>query len=390
MNLLKKICLNILLIITLNLCTSLSVYSQFYIEKNYQSHKVLGNKLIITTDGGLIEIEAWNDDIVRVSYDKDYKGNLSLTPSVYEHCRCKSVDISEETATMFYSTKNIKIKINKKPLIMEYYQGNRLMLKDTLGGFFYYPGYEYHGIKFGIQPKEIIYGFGSQARNINRREFSMQLLQKNRFGYEWPYEANLNFAIPFFMSSLNYGIYFDDLSHSVICIDDKEKNVLRFNTLRTKFSFFLIAGNSYTDILNKYTDLTGKQGLPPRWAMGYLQSRAYYHSEDEVRDVVSRMRENDFPMDALVFDATWYGGLDEMGNLFWSTERFPNYKSMIKDFAQIGINVIPITQLYISSLSKHYNYIKQSKIICTDKFRKPVYCRLQKRDDFLVYDMTNP
>jgi alpha-glucosidase (family GH31 glycosyl hydrolase) len=384
--------INRLLLVSVICCLFVTVplYSQFYIYKNYIEHRVAGNKLSITTDGGLIEIQAWDNDVIRFSYDKDYKGDLSLQPVVIKAPENISVVISEDSAALYYETETMKIKINKKPLMMEYYKNDKLLLKDTLGGFFYYEGYNYHGIKFSLRSDEAIYGFGSQANDINRRNFSIQMQQINRFGYEWPLKANLNFAVPFFMSSYHYGIYFDDLSPGVVYIDTDEKNVFRFNTVNTKFSFFLISEQNYAEILKKYTELTGRQGLPPRWAMGYLQSRAYYMSEKEVRDIVEQMKAENFIMDAIVFDATWYGGLDEMGNMFWSVHRFPTYQEMIKDFADDGIHVITITQLYISPLSKHYDNLKRSKLVCRNKENNPVFCRIQDRDSFLVYDLTNP
>ena len=364
--------------------------AQFYIKKNYENHKIDGSKLIINTDGGLIEIEAWNDDIIRVSYDNDYKGNLELTQSVILPRANVGVQIQDFDSTLFYSTKNVTVKINKYPLLMEYYRDSTLFLKDTSGGFFYYEGYEYHGIKFALKNNEQLYGFGSQAVDINRRKFSIILSQVNRYGYEWPFKANLNFAIPFYMSSENYGVYFDHDNFSVVVTDKEQVNILNYFTIKTDFSFFLINGNNYADILNKYTNLTGKQPLPPRWALGYLQSRAYYFTEKETRDIVNSMRENDYPQDAIIFDGAWFGGQNEMGNLYWSRDRFPHYEQMINDFNEMGINTILHTVLYLSAPSDYYYHVKSYGLCCMDKYKNPVYCKFQGRDDFLVYDMTNP
>ena len=40
--------------------------------------------------------------------------------------------------------------------------------------------------------------------------------------------------------------------------------------------YYLIAGPTVADVVRRYTDLTGKAPLPPRWALGFQQSRYSY------------------------------------------------------------------------------------------------------------------
>ena len=55
-------------------------------------------------------------------------------------------------------------------------------------------------------------------------------------------------------------------------------------------------------MISAYTALTGRTPLPPRWALGYHQSRYSYQSEKEGRKLAARFREERFPVDAIWLD----------------------------------------------------------------------------------------
>ncbi len=56
------------------------------------------------------------------------------------------------------------------------------------------------------------------------------------------------------------------------------------------------------EALERYTALTGRPALPPRWALGYHQCRWGYGSEEVVREVAAEFAERDLPLSALWLD----------------------------------------------------------------------------------------
>jgi alpha-D-xyloside xylohydrolase len=44
------------------------------------------------------------------------------------------------------------------------------------------------------------------------------------------------------------------------------------------------------EILDAYTDLTGKAPMPPLWTFGFWMSRITYFSEDDGREVIRKLR----------------------------------------------------------------------------------------------------
>ncbi|XP_028133936.1 neutral alpha-glucosidase C-like [Diabrotica virgifera virgifera] len=71
---------------------------------------------------------------------------------------------------------------------------------------------------------------------------------------------------------------------------------------RAAFDLFILLGPTPKEIVRQFTGLTGKAHLPQIWALGYHQCRFSYKSQDDVKDVVARLDENDFPWDAIWLD----------------------------------------------------------------------------------------
>jgi oligosaccharide 4-alpha-D-glucosyltransferase len=135
----------------------------------------------------------------------------------------------------------------------------------------------------------------------------------------------------------------------------------------------VIAGDSWADLVGAYTDLTGKQPLIPRWALGNFASRFGYHSAKEARSIVDQFAADQIPLDAIIFDLYWFGKdiKGTLGNLEFDPDNFPEPEKMIRDFSDQGIKTILITEPFILTSSKTWNEAVQQKILATDKNGEP-------------------
>jgi alpha 1,3-glucosidase len=66
--------------------------------------------------------------------------------------------------------------------------------------------------------------------------------------------------------------------------------------------FFMISGPSAKDVFSKFTSLTGRQDLPPLFALGYHQCRWNYRDEKDVAKVESTFEQLDYPVDVIWLD----------------------------------------------------------------------------------------
>ena len=180
------------------------------------------------------------------------------------------------------------------------------------------------GVRFRLQPGERLYGTGARALPLDRRGYRLELYNQAHYGYQNG-EANLNVALPVVLSSRGYLVLFDHYAAAYLDLGQRRPNALEYGTQGlNSLSYFVVTGASQAEILRRYTALTGHQPLPPRWALGLLQSRFGYRSQAEVLDVARRMRAADFPLDALVLDLYWFGGTTRQGDFRWDAAHFPD------------------------------------------------------------------
>jgi len=106
---------------------------------------------------------------------------------------------------------------------------------------------------------------------------------------------------------------------------------------RARDMYFFAYGQDYAHMLSEYVRLCGPIPMLPRYAWGPWYSRYWAFSADEEKQIVSRFRELDIPLDVLVIDVDWhkYGweGYD------WNEELFPDPKGFLKWVHDQGVYV---------------------------------------------------
>ncbi len=212
------------------------------------------------------------------------------------------------------------------------------------------------GISYQLQKDEMIFGGGERALPFNRKGYKLDLYNRPNYAYGVGAE-NLNYSVPFFISNKGYGIFFDNGSKGYADIGKSAENIFEVAFESGEINAFIISGKTYQEILTSYHKLTGTQPLPPRWAFGNLMSRFGYTSQEQATGIVKQMKDEKFPLDAIIFDLFWFGDSIKgyVGNLDWvNTEKWPNPNKMITDFKKQNINTTLITEPYILQYTNTY------------------------------------
>ena len=230
---------------------------------------------------------------------------------------------------------------------------------------------EFKGFQFLLNEKEKIFGGGERALPLNRRGYKFNLYNNPWYGYSIGAD-NLNYSVPFFTSNNGYALFFDNASKGYADIGKTNANVFEVGFVSGELNVYIILGKDYKEMLKSYHQLTGTQPLPPRWALGNLMSRFGYSSETQVKEIAAKMKAENIPVDAIIFDLFWFGDSikSTMGNLDWVNKKaWPNPKKMIGEFKKDGINTILITEPFVLKSSLNYNNSKSFHAV--DKNRNP-------------------
>lgn len=137
-------------------------------------------------------------------------------------------------------------------------------------------------------------------------------------------------SIPFYVSSEGYGIFVnssDNVSFEV-CSDTVSK--VSFTVPGEKLEYFVIAGENVAEVLENYTDLTGKPALPPAFTFGLWLTTSFTtdYNEETVTSFIDGMAQRDIPLEVFHFDCFWMKEF-QWCDFDWDKRQFPEPAAML-------------------------------------------------------------
>jgi alpha-D-xyloside xylohydrolase len=185
-----------------------------------------------------------------------------------------------------------------------------------------------------LSPGEKIFGCGESYTGLNKRGQKVVLWTDDANGVQ---NESMYKPVPFFMSSRGYGVFIHT-SSPVSCDFGKYFNgVTSLMVGDDELDLFIFIGKP-KEVLDEYTDLTGKAAMPPLWSFGFWMSRITYFSEEDGRAVADKLRVNKIPCDVIHFDTGWFEN-DWRCDYKFSPSRFKNPQKMIADLKNQGFHI---------------------------------------------------
>ena len=124
------------------------------------------------------------------------------------------------------------------------------------------------------------------------------------------------------------------------------------------------------EILEEYTDLTGKPPMPPLWSFGLWMSRITYFSEADGRNIAAKLCKNSIPTDVLHFNTGWFE-TDWQCDYEFAKSRFTDPVKMIRDLKADGFRTYLWQLPYFVPKNKLFKEITEG--IFTSKIRKVIF-----------------
>ncbi|MGB0580944.1 MAG: TIM-barrel domain-containing protein, partial [Limisphaerales bacterium] len=226
------------------------------------------------------------------------------------------------------------------------------------------------GISFSVtlEPEDLVFGLGQGTGSLNRRDTRKDIWNIDVLGHASCIHPNLRSlyqSIPLAIV-LRHGRamgYFWDYAGRQAW--DFTESQLHASSPTKSLDLYLFHGPTIAAILDRFTQLTGRPALPPRWALGYQQSRYSYASREELESIASELRERKIPCDALYLDIDH---LDDY-RVFTFGDSFPKPRQMLKQLQDEGFKVSAIVDPGVKNDSK-FDVLKRGK--ATKAFvRKP-------------------
>ncbi|OQA29099.1 MAG: Alpha-xylosidase [Chloroflexi bacterium ADurb.Bin344] len=166
-----------------------------------------------------------------------------------------------------------------------------------------------------LDSDEKLIGFGDQNRTsllLNGQKDELHLL--------YPVK---HIPVPFYMSSRGYGIFFNTTRRLRFDCGVSKKDVARFMIPKDFCDVYIIIGDSYDTIIEKYTRITGRPSLPPLKSFGLWHLMHTKASGHDVLFYAQMLRDKNIPCDNLSLEPGWMQEYyDPTTNKEWNSDRF--------------------------------------------------------------------
>ena len=337
--------------------------SKDYFPSVCESWDKVGNIFYFHSETCSLEINVLTNDILKFRYANHGYFEDDFSYAVDPDFKPADVTIDFKERGTYYAihTEKVKCYIYKENLKTTILNSDGEVLFKDEKGYHWQDEPNYGGdvvicTKF-LRKDENFFGLGDKTGNLNLHGSRKQLWGTDCYGYgneTDPVYKNIPFYIGHTTNS-SYGLFMDNSFRSFFDFGAERKNVVSFWAQGGEMRYYFINGPKPLDVTRRFTELTGKANMPPKWALGYHQSKWSYYPEKTVRDIAKEFRDRKIPCDAIHLDIDY---MDGFRCFTWNNEHFPNPGKMISDLNDDGFKTVVIIDPGIK-VDKHYPVYQQ-------------------------------
>ncbi|MFB3162486.1 glycoside hydrolase family 31 protein [Neobacillus sp. 179-J 1A1 HS] len=322
---------------------------------SFVSYNLEEKVLNIKAENGHVSISFYRDDIVRITMNPKKTPSLKTSFAVIKIPEDVDVVGRETNGEIHVSSNKLTVVINKTPIRISIFDNHgRLLVSENEAGMGFNEKKEVICFK-EMDKDDHFYGFGEKTSFLDKRGEKMTMWNSDVYAPHNPEIDALYQSIPYFMTIRNgdaHGIFFDNTFKTVF--DMKSSNdSYSFSAEGGQLDYYVFAGPTPKAVLEQYSEITGRMPIPPKWALGYHQSRYSYETEQEVRELANNFLEKNIPLDAIYLDIHY---MDGYRVFTFDEERFPNPAGLIQDLKDAGIHVVPIVDPGVKEDPEYYVY----------------------------------
>lgn len=309
-------------------------------------------------------MDAVTDKILRIHSENAPDNSYAIEKKISYQGNLREA-VVQETGEKFFRTETLEVRVSAKGTIDIYDRHGRLLCEEYTGERkslealseeeleqMRQEGHIVHddtsGCKFQVfktlMGDEVIYGLGDKTGFLNKKGYDYMMWNSDNPD---PQVENGTFramykSIPFFIvlrEEAVYGIFLDNTFRSYFDMGFESTKYYSFGATGGEMDYYFIAGDTIAEIINGYTELTGRAPLPQLWTLGYHQSRWSYASEKEVLELAENFRKYKIPCDAIHLDIDY---MERFKVFSTESERFPNLRHLSEQLAKMGIKLVTI------------------------------------------------
>lgn len=319
------------------------------------SAQALPSGIEIHSGPGILRVIALRDDVLQITMSDSGQLPRAESWAVVEAARQARAKVTpfSDSSRVGFDTAALKLRVARDTMEISITDaGGKVLMQDASPVHFYKSDAE-GDTGFMVWKKmpldEHYYGLGGKAAPLDRRGW--QFTMWNRDHPHWFRGTDpLYKDIPYFMAfraGTAYGLLLDNTWRSTFDFGKGRRNEYSFGAEGGPLRYYFFLGPSPKQVEEDYAWLTGTAPMPPKWALGYQQSRWSYGTEAEVRSIADRLRKDQIPADVIYMDIDY-----QVHNRPFTVDekKFPDFPAFVQELAKKQFHLVMITDLHIAHL----------------------------------------
>jgi alpha-D-xyloside xylohydrolase len=337
------------------------------------------NKLYWRYNSETVCIEPWGKDSFRVRASKGNEiiDNLNWALLEPQAVECYQ-DISQNLAVIING--KLRAEISEGGQISFYNNNDNRLLVQEVKNKGFNVNRSYKSLAGGLNKIEVmfkayedehIYGLGQHRHGfLNQKGCVVELAQNNA-----------DVSIPFMVSCRGYGFLWNNPSVGRVELGN---NATRWIAEESRqIDYFITTGDSFVDIMERYSEATGKPRMLPEWAAGFWQSKLRYFTQEELLEVAREYKRRGLPLSVIVID---YFHWTAMGDWKFKQDEWPDPTAMVKELEQMGIKVLLSIWPSVNRNSENYEAMLEKGLLVKTKRGVPaINCFVDTRSEDFIY-----
>jgi alpha-glucosidase len=292
-----------------------------------------------------IHIESFDPHVLRiwVARDATAKREPSLATDAAPRQRVPLHAVTEGSHRTV-STGELAVRMPERTLDFEV----RLPRTDKLllpaFSLTYEPGSAGWALTRPVVEGEQLMGLGQDNRNngrLDRRGTVRELWAGQQINSG---NVTAEYPVPLLMGLLPdgsaYGMFFDNAHRLRFDLGKSKPGEMRLDAEGGELDIYVIAGPKLTDVIERYTRLTGRPSLPPLWALGFWQSKCTYYDWAALDEAYQELHKRGYPVDVMVLDYDWP---EFFNNFVWAKRWHVGGKTpadRVREYAAKGVKIV--------------------------------------------------
>lgn len=193
---------------------------------------------------------------------------------------------------------------------------------------------------YSMQEEDIVYGLGEANRGINKRGYcyiSDCADDPNHTEDKLSLYGAHNFILV--SGRETFGLFVDYPGKLTFDIGYDCPDLLTVSCARADLDLYVLEGESPADIVKQFRKMIGRSYIPPKFALGFGQSRWGYKTKEDFVRVAENYRKNHLPIDMIYMDIDY---MEEYKDFTVNQEEFGDFSAFVEAMKEKNVRLVPI------------------------------------------------